>query len=107
MSVELINVLIAVLAVGATLAVVIQKGRLLICLFMGCVGTGAPSLAQEIPKAAAEIRSVEVDEPRGQILSFRHLADSTVVQMRGTRIEPGGRHQNEGREPSRILRNRY
>ena len=89
MSVELINVLIAVLAVGATLAVVIQKGRLLICLFMGCVGAGAPSLAQEIPKAAAEIRSVEVDEPRGQILSFRHLADSTVVQMRGTRIEPG------------------
>ena len=38
--------------------------------------------------AAAEIRSVEVDEPGGQILSFRHLAASTVVQMRGTRIEP-------------------
>ena len=46
MSVELINVLITVLAVGAILAVVIQKSRLLICLFMGYVGTGAPSLAQ-------------------------------------------------------------
>ena len=90
MSVELISVLIAVLAVGVTLAGVTQKSRLLICLFMGCVGTWAPSLAQATQKvaAAAEIRSVEVDEPGGQILSFRHLAASTVVQMRGTRIEP-------------------
>ena len=90
MSVELISVLIAVLAVRVTLAGVTQKGRLLICLFMGCVGIWAPSLAQATQKvaAAAEIRSVEVDEPGGQILSFRHLAASTVVQMRGTRIEP-------------------
>ncbi len=90
MSVELISFSIAVLAVGVTLAWITQKGRLLICLFMGCVGAWAPSLAQETQQvtAAAEIRSVEVDEPGGQILSFRHLADSTVVQMKGARIEP-------------------
>ncbi len=90
MSVEPISFLIAVLAVGVTLAWITQKGRLLICLFMGCVGAWAPSLAQETQQvtAAAEIRSVEVDEPGGQILSFRHLADSTVVQMKGARIEP-------------------
>ncbi len=90
MSVELIGVLIAVLTVGVILAGVIRKGRLLIGLFIGCVGAWAPSLAQEAQQApaAAEIRSIEVDEPGGQILSFRHLAASIVVQMRGTRIEP-------------------
>ena len=90
MSVELIGVLIAVLTVSATLAGLIQKGRFLLCLFIGCLGVWTPSLAQETQKVpdTAEIRSIEVDEPGGQILSFRHLAGSTVVQMNGTRIEP-------------------
>ena len=90
MSVELIGVLIAVLTVSATLAGLIQKGRFLLCLFICCLGVWTPSLAQETQKVpdTAEIRSIEVDEPGGQILSFRHLAGSTVVQMNGTRIEP-------------------
>ena len=111
MGVELISILIAILAVRLVLAGVnrrntshkkretslmktahiIQKGRLPLCLFMACcVGTWATALAQETSEiaAAAEIRSVEVDEPGGQILSFRHLANSTDVQMRGSRIEP-------------------
>jgi outer membrane protein OmpA-like peptidoglycan-associated protein len=90
MSVELIGVLIAVLTVSATLAGLIQKGRFLLCLFIGCLGVWTPSLAQETQKVpdTAEIRSIEVDEPGGKILSFRHLAGSTVVQMNGTRIEP-------------------
>ena len=90
MSVELIGVLIAVLTVSATLAGLIQKGRFLLCLFIGCLGVWTPSLAQETQKVpdTAEIRSIEVDEPGGQIMSFRHLAGSTVVQMNGTRIEP-------------------
>ena len=111
MGVELISILIAILTVRLVLAGVnrrntshkkrqtslmktahiIQKGRLPLCLFMACcVGTWATALAQETSEiaAAAEIRSVEVDEPGGQILSFRHLADSTDVQMRGSRIEP-------------------
>jgi hypothetical protein len=31
---------------------------------------------------------IEVNEPDGQILSYRHLAGSTEVQMRGTRLAP-------------------
>ena len=59
-------------------------------LGLAVLAGGFLGAAQETQKvtAAAEIRSVEVDEPGWQILSFRHLADSTVVQMRGTRIEP-------------------
>jgi hypothetical protein len=34
---------------------------------------------------------VEIVEPEGQILSYRHLAGSTEVQMRGTRLAPEAR----------------
>ena len=111
MGVEFISILIAILALGLVLAgvnrrdashkkiqtslirtaYIIQKEHLPLYLLMACcVGSWATALAQETPEvvAAAEIRSVEVDEPGGQILSFRHLADSTEVQMRGARIEP-------------------
>ena len=37
---------------------------------------------------AAPIQAVELNEPGGQILSFRHLTGGTVVHMKGTRIEP-------------------
>lgn len=46
--------------------------------------TAAPSSKAE----AAPIRTVELNEPGGQILSFRHLSGGTVVHMKGTRIEP-------------------
>jgi hypothetical protein len=36
---------------------------------------------------------VEVNEPGGQILSYRHLAGSTEVLMRGTRLAPEARVQ--------------
>lgn len=35
-----------------------------------------------------DIQAIEVTEPGGQILSFRHLSGSTVVEMNGTRLEP-------------------
>ena len=35
-----------------------------------------------------DIQAIEVTDPGGQILSFRHLAGSTVVDMKGTRLEP-------------------
>ena len=38
---------------------------------------------------AAGIRTIEVSEPDGQILSFRYLAASTEVEMRGTRLMKG------------------
>ena len=34
------------------------------------------------------LKVVEVKQPDGQILSFRHLAGSTEVQMRGTKLAP-------------------
>lgn len=37
---------------------------------------------------AAPIQAVQLNEPGGQILSFRHLTGGTVVHMKGTRIEP-------------------
>ena len=36
----------------------------------------------------ADIQAVEVTEPNGQILSFRHLSGTTVVEMKGTKVEP-------------------
>lgn len=36
----------------------------------------------------ASVQAITVDEPGGQILSFRHLSGSTVVEMRGTKYEP-------------------
>ena len=36
---------------------------------------------------------MEVNEPDGQILSYRHLAGSTEVQMRGTKLAPEARVQ--------------
>jgi hypothetical protein len=34
------------------------------------------------------LKVVEVKQPDGEILSYRHLAGTTVVQMRGTRLAP-------------------
>lgn len=34
------------------------------------------------------IQTIEVSEPGGQILSFRHLSGATEVEMRGTRLAP-------------------
>jgi hypothetical protein len=37
---------------------------------------------------AAQLRVIELREPDGQILSYRHLAGSTEVHMRGTTLAP-------------------
>ena len=34
------------------------------------------------------LKAIEVNEPDGQILSYRHLAGTTEVQMRGTQLAP-------------------
>jgi hypothetical protein len=39
----------------------------------------------------AQLKAVELNEPNGQILSYRHLAGSIEVQMRGTRLAPEAR----------------
>ena len=48
-----------------------------------------PQRATSASQRGESIRTIEVAEPGGQILGFRHLGGTTVVQMKGTRIEPG------------------
>jgi hypothetical protein len=43
---------------------------------------------QALAQQSMPLRVIEVKEPGGQILSYRHLAESTEVQMRGTRLAP-------------------
>jgi hypothetical protein len=51
------------------------------------------SFARAEPRATktAQLKLVELKEPDGQILSYRHLAGSTEVSMRGTRRAPEAR----------------
>lgn len=46
--------------------------------------------AERYPAAerSAQLRVIEFNEPDGQILSYRHLAGSTEVRMRGTELAP-------------------
>jgi len=67
--------------------------RLLLLLFlMPAALAPIESLAQQAP-AAPTLKAIEVAEPGGQILSFRHLAGSTLVEMRGTKVMPRARTQ--------------
>ena len=43
---------------------------------------------QALVQQPVQLRVIEVKEPEGQILSYRHLAGSTEVRMRGTRLAP-------------------
>lgn len=43
---------------------------------------------QSLARQEVQLRVIEVKEPEGQILSYRHLAGSTEVRMRGTRLAP-------------------
>jgi hypothetical protein len=55
----------------------------------------SPSSSSADQRAAADLtpqlRVVEVQKPDGQILSYRHLAGSTEVEMRGTELAPEAR----------------
>ena len=53
----------------------------------------ADTSAQTLAESTAQLKVVEVNEPDGQILSYRHLAGSTEVQMRGTKLAPESRVQ--------------
>ena len=44
---------------------------------------------QVVAPQRVQLRVIEVKDPQGQILSYRHLAGSTEVQMRGTRLATG------------------
>ena len=47
--------------------------------------------AQTLARKTVPLRVIEIKEPDGQILSYRHLAGSTDVEMKGTRLAPRAR----------------
>jgi len=52
---------------------------------------GNPCCFAQGPAPTAEVvgvQALEIGEPGGQILSFRHLSGTTTVEMRGTKIMP-------------------
>jgi len=54
----------------------------LVLTFAAAYSADGQTLAQK----TVPLRMIEVNEPDGQILSYRHLAGSTEVHMRGTRL---------------------
>ena len=58
---------------------------LLVLVFAAVCSADRPLLAQK----TVQLKMIEVTEPDGQILSYRHLAGSTEVHLRGTRLAPG------------------
>ena len=61
--------------------------RLLMLLVL-VSATVSPADGQTLAQKTVQLRVIEVHEPEGQILSYRHLAGSTEVHMRGTRLAP-------------------
>ena len=66
--------------------------RILLAAYLAVLipGGQTPAFAQGPKTAAAppSLQAIEVSEPGGQVLSFRYLTGSTVVEMHGTKLEP-------------------
>ena len=60
--------------------------RLLVLVLL--IATVSSADGQIPTQTTVQLRMIEVHEPDGQILSYRHLAGSTEVHMRGTRLAP-------------------
>ena len=72
---------------GVPVVALAGGSRLLILLVLASL-TASYANGQTPAQQAARLRVIEVKEPEGQILSYRHLAASTEVHMRGTRLAP-------------------
>jgi len=63
--------------------------RLNLLILLMLASAVAPSAdGQTVAPKTVPLRVIDVKEPGGQILSYRHLAASTEVQMQGTRLAP-------------------
>ena len=60
----------------------------LLMLLVVASATASPADGQTPAQQQVRLKVIEVKEPEGQILSYRHLAASTEVLMRGTRLAP-------------------
>jgi hypothetical protein len=61
--------------------------RLLVLLVLSSA-TVSHADGQILAHKPVQLRVIEIKEPEGQVLSYRHLAGSTEVLMRGTRLAP-------------------
>ncbi len=61
-------------------------GRLMLLVLLSVTASHADT--QPLAQNTIPLKVIEVNEPDGQILSYRHLANSTEVFMRGTRLAP-------------------
>jgi outer membrane protein OmpA-like peptidoglycan-associated protein len=64
-----------------------------VVLALGLLPAGGWSQAPAPKPSAPTLEAIEVKDPGGQILSFRYLIGSTVVEMRGTKLMPGASTQ--------------
>jgi len=65
--------------------------RLLTLLVVASAATVCFADEQIRAQKTVQLKVIDVNEPDGQILSYRHLAGSTEVHMRGTRLAPEAR----------------
>ena len=61
---------------------------LVLVLVLGLLPAGGWSQAPAPKQSAPTLQAIEVKDPGGQILSFRYLTGSTLVEMRGTKLVP-------------------
>jgi uncharacterized small protein (DUF1192 family) len=67
---------------------------------IGVVSTLVVAERYTATERSAQLRVIEFNEPDGQILSYRHLAGSTEVHMRGTALAPEAKlHLKIGSRP--------
>lgn len=65
------------------------RSRLKLLLFLiAALAMVSPADAQPVAQKTVPLKVIEVKEPGGEILSYRHLAPSTEIRMRGTRLAP-------------------
>lgn len=63
-----------------------RRTSLLLLLMVPFVSLAAQR--REAADKASQVKTIELKEPDGQILSYRHLSGSTIVYLRGTRVVP-------------------
>lgn len=67
------------------------RNRRILWLIVGASLTATAAQQRSTDERHAPLKVIEIREPDGQILSYRHLSGSTEVRMRGTKLAPEAR----------------
>ena len=82
---------IAVVSLTSHFGSIVQMLRCFNWALLTMLAVPPAAFAEPRPIKVAPLKLVELKEPDGEILSYRHLAGSTEVRMRGTRLAPDAR----------------